>query len=187
MYAGDFDLSHPILWTVENMMTPAQCEQLVRFIDKEQPTRATVDTGRPGGEIRDDLRNNRRITLDDATLANNLFLKAGSRIPSRLGGMKVCGINERIRYYMYQPGEYFRLHRDGFFQRNKEEKSLLTFMVYLNGNFEGGETSFPEINETVTPGTGLAVFFQHRALHESVVLRSGAKYVLRSDVMYTTG
>jgi hypothetical protein len=33
-------------------------------------------------------------------------------------------------------------------------------------------------------GTGHALLFQHRLLHEGCPVRSGIKYVLRSDVMY---
>lgn len=168
-------------------MDGAECQALIRFVDDNQPTRATVDTGPQGGEIRDDLRNNRRITVDDQDLGQKLYKRSQPHLPKLLSGMRLCGINERFRYYLYEPGEYFRLHRDGYFRRSDQERSLLTFMVYLNGDFEGGETAFPELNDSVTPAPGLAVFFQHRALHESTVLRSGTKYVLRSDIMYATG
>lgn len=165
-------------------MDAAECRSLIRLVDQGQPERATVDTGAPGGELKDDLRNNRRVTVDDSGLADKLYQRAKPHLPDTLFGMDCCGLNERLRYYLYEPGQYFRLHRDGYYQRDARQRSHLTFMVYLNGDFEGGETAFPELNESVTPAEGLAVFFQHRALHESVVLTMGTKYVLRSDVMF---
>lgn len=34
------------------------------------------------------------------------------------------------------------------------------------------------------PRTGTALLFQHLLVHEGCVVRTGVKYVLRSDVMY---
>jgi prolyl 4-hydroxylase len=63
-------------------------------------------------------------------------------------------------------------------------KSLLTLMVYLNDDFEGGETEFPEQGETIVPRAGTALLFQHMLLHAGKRVRSGVKMVLRSDVLY---
>jgi hypothetical protein len=59
---------------------------------------------------------------------------------------------------------------------------MLTFMIYLNDAFEGGATEFK--TEVVRPRTGMALVFPHRATHQGAELRSGVKYVLRTDVMY---
>ena len=37
---------------------------------------------------------------------------------------------------------------------------------------------------TIVPRAGMALLFQHRVLHEGAPVRSGVKYVLRSDLMY---
>jgi hypothetical protein len=39
-------------------------------------------------------------------------------------------------------GQKFAPHFDGFFRRSNGERSQLTFMVYLNADFTGGETKF---------------------------------------------
>ena len=70
------------------------------------------------------------------------------------------------------------------FVRSDDEQSLLTFMVYLNEGFAGGETRFFESGVTVTPRTGLALLFQHFLLHEGASVTAGVKYALRTDVMY---
>jgi len=57
-------------------------------------------------------------------------------------------------------------------------------MVYLNEDFTGGTTAFHDFGVEATPRTGAALLFQHQLLHEGCVVRSGIKYVLRSDVMY---
>lgn len=63
-------------------------------------------------------------------------------------------------------------------------KSLLTLVFYLNDDFEGGVTDFPELGRVVEPLTGRALLFQHRILHEATRVAVGVKYVLRTDILY---
>jgi prolyl 4-hydroxylase len=72
---------------------------------------------------------------------------------------------------------------DGSYSRNENEKSFYTFLIYLNDDFEGGETEFGNLF-TVTPIKGSALVFYHPLRHEGKTLISGLKYVLRTDVMY---
>ncbi|MEM1134219.1 MAG: 2OG-Fe(II) oxygenase [Bacteroidota bacterium] len=58
----------------------------------------------------------------------------------------------------------------------------MTFMIYLNEDFKGGETKFDEI--TIKPKTGTALCFIHEQKHEGCFVISGVKYVIRTDVMY---
>ena len=65
-------------------------------------------------------------------------------------------------------------------------------MIYLNDGFEGGATSFAELDDrmrdedrlTVNPRQGMALIFAHPLLHKGEPVVSGRKYVLRTDVMY---
>jgi len=119
------------------------------------------------------------------------------------------GLNEVWRLCRYQPGGHFAPHFDGFFVRNFNERSMKTFMLYLNGadedetGFEGGTTNFVDDNQSlfkddsgifraqeeniyskIKPVAGLAIVFNHRILHEGEQVRSGRKYIMRSDIMY---
>lgn len=77
-------------------------------------------------------------------------------------------------------------------------RSRLTFLVYLNENFEGGATTFflPSACEgvldsfPVRPREGCVVVFPHgdtegSLLHEGSGVTRGAKYIIRTDVLYT--
>ena len=99
-----------------------------------------------------------------------------------MNGRQAWGLNERWRIYRYRPGQRFAGHVDGSFRRENGEKSLLTLLLYLNEEFEGGETTFDEL--VVTPARGMALVFRHDLFHAGESLRSGTKYVLRSDVMF---
>ena len=59
--------------------------------------------------------------------------------------MTPVGANERFRCYRYKPGQKFAAHYDGAFERDETERSLLTFMVYLNDDFEGGRHRVPRL------------------------------------------
>ena len=99
-------------------------------------------------------------------------------------------MNERLRFYRYDPGRQFDWHYDGCFERENGDRSFITYMIYLNEGFEGGETSFAETSATrrsfqIVPRTGLALFFDHPLLHKGEPVVRGRKYVLRTDVMYS--
>ena len=181
------DKEQPLVWTVESFWTPEQCAAFIARIDDIGARPAPIMRGgkeryEPG------VRNNSRVMFDDQPLADALDELARPHIPPVMfaGAMRPAGIcmNERFRGYRYEPGEQFAPHFDGSFKRDEREESLLTFMIYLNEGFGGGATRFEDFDVTVTPHTGLAIFFQHRLLHEGCRVESGTKYILRSDILY---
>lgn len=77
------------------------------------------------------------------------------------------------------------------------QSSLYTFLIYLNDDFKGGETTFfiPSVQEgvmnayPVKPIMGSVAVFPHgeaqgALLHEGTGVVEGAKYVIRTDVEY---
>jgi prolyl 4-hydroxylase len=56
-------------------------------------------------------------------------------------------------------------------------------MIYLNDDFEGGETRFERA--TIRPVKGMALVFEHSMLHEGAEVVRGRKYVMRTDVIYS--
>ncbi|BFO65573.1 2OG-Fe(II) oxygenase [Chryseobacterium sp. KCF3-3] len=130
------------------------------------------------------IRNNDRLMIFDTAIAEELFNKATEFLPQEHDGYQILNFNEMLRVYKYAPGQQFKMHRDGSYIRNEREKSFYTFMIYLNDDFEGGETEFENLF-TVAPKKGTALIFHHPLRHEGKTLISGLKYVLRTDVMYS--
>jgi prolyl 4-hydroxylase len=181
---GDtLDYSKPLAFTLDNVLTGGECASLIDRIETLGPAAAPITTA-AGFVMRPDIRNNERVMFDDVPLAKDLFDRVAAHMPSPLCNMQPVGANERFRCYRYTPGQRFAPHYDGAYERNETERSLLTLIVYLNEGFEGGETGFLDYDVTAIPRTGSALLFQHYMLHEGVSVRSGTKYVLRSDVMY---
>ncbi|MDJ0366019.1 2OG-Fe(II) oxygenase [Hymenobacter sp. H14-R3] len=99
-----------------------------------------------------------------------------------MGNSTACGLNELFRFYRYQRGHKFKGHYDESYARNAHEASYFTFMVYLNDNFQGGDTTFRGVR--IRPRQGMALIFLHSLYHEGSEVTQGVKYVLRLDVMY---
>ncbi len=181
---GDrLDFSSNLAWTLPAVLSREECVAAIARIEALGPTDAPITTAR-GFEMRPDVRNNQRVVFDDPALAATLFALVAPSLPPTLAGAVPVGANERFRCYRYTPGQRFAPHYDGAFVRSADERSELTFIVYLNHMFSGGATQFHDHDVTAVPVAGSALLFQHAMLHEGCVVTDGVKYVLRSDVMF---
>ncbi|KAJ3299888.1 hypothetical protein HK104_006245 [Borealophlyctis nickersoniae] len=134
---------------------------------------------------------------DDPLMVGRTFRMEGKWTPS--------GLNTVWRLCRYDPGGHFGPHRDGVLQLDLNTRSMKTFMFYLNSEFEGGTTNFVMDQEgtglhvdasgkikaqegtilhRVKPTAGMALVFNHGLLHEGEELRSGQKYILRSEILF---
>lgn len=127
-------------------------------------------------------------------------------------------VNRRLRVYAYQPdGEQtFSRHVDSAFDKatlddqdrlipDESKRGRYSILLYLNGDFEGGETAFyePLSSHTekriaaVKPVAGAALIFPQAGpdddaewtwpTHEGAPVLSGrTKYVVRTDALYPT-
>jgi hypothetical protein len=192
MYAGHFDFSQRLLWTVPDLFSAAECAALVEGSARREWLPATVNSA-DGRVVEAQLRDSSTAVLRDPPLAAELYRRVRPHVPARMTTelpsqgrveMEVTGVHLPLRVYRYEPGQHFGLHQDQSYFGPHGEKSLLTFMVYLNEGFGGGETDFPEQHEIIAPRTGTALLFQHMLLHAGRRVTTGTKLVLRSDVLY---
>lgn len=174
------------IWVVENFLTPEDCREWIDFAEGIGFDDAPISLGLGKETIRKDIRNNNRAMVDDEDRAFILWSRAKEYLPKMIYHRVALGLNERLRFYRYDPGQRFNYHFDGSFRRETGEQSLLTFMVYLNEDFVGGKTTFLNFEETtVIPKTGMMLAFKHNIVHQGAEVLSGRKYVLRSDVMFS--
>jgi len=181
---GDsLDLSAPLVLTISDVLSPAECEAMIAKIEALGPTAAPISTAF-GAVQRPEIRNNTRVMFDDHALSADLFTRIRAHLPQTIAGRHPVGNNERWRGYRYEPGQRFAPHYDGCFRRNIYEESQLSLIIYLDEGCVGGTTAFLDYDLEIVPKRGMALVFQHRLLHEGAEVRAGKKYVLRSDVMY---
>lgn len=179
----NIDGERPLWWTADDVLTPGECHAWIARIEAGGPSAAPISTGR-GFEMRPDVRNNDRVIIEDREFAEELYRRLTEAIPDAVFGWQRIGLNERLRCYRYQRGQWFAPHSDGAFRRTPDERSFLTVMVYLNEDFEGGHTRFLRLGAEAIPRTGRVLLFQHALLHEGAVVESGVKYALRTDAMF---
>jgi prolyl 4-hydroxylase len=173
--------------TIDDFFSPAECAHGIELSESAGYGDAPIST-RFGAVMNQEVRNNARVMRDDAEMAAMLWNRIRPFVPSPLWKRDAIGLNERLRFYRYDAGQTFKPHYDGSFKRDNGEKSQVTFMVYLNEDFEGGQTRFdlryPHGQVDVVPRTGTALLFWHSLRHDGAPVTRGRKYVLRSDVMY---
>ncbi len=179
----------PFIFTVSDLLSPAECADFITQSEVIGYDLATINS--LGGQVvNTKVRNNDRVILDDESLAESLWQKVQPHAPSDIFGRCVLGLNERFRFYRYQPGQKFSWHMDGAYERPNGERSEVTLLFYLNDEFEGGETQFivqglgKDGIIKIQPAVGLALFFHHPIVHQGAEVTQGTKYILRTDVMY---
>lgn len=181
---NEIDFDQLLIFVRHNILSESKCKSLIRKIEEMKPSPAPINTI-SGTRINPEVRNNERVMFDDKDFATFIFDRVKNEVPQTIHNWHLLGANERFRCYRYKPGMRFAPHRDGPFVRDENERSYYSFLIYLNEDFQGGETTFLVEPETsITPETGMALFFQHPILHEGSVVTSGTKYVLRTDLMY---
>lgn len=156
--------------------------------------------------------------IADPSFCAKLWKRVESFVPATVHGKTVRGLNRRFRVYRYVPGAEYRAHIDGAWPPSSidpttdkyiydasppqaKQSSLFTFLIYLNDEFEAGQTTFflPSAREgsmnayPVKPIQGSVLMFPHgetegSLLHEGTGVQQGlkpsAKYVIRTDVLY---
>lgn len=87
----------------------------------------------------------------------------------------------------YKPGNNFSIHTDTGCHYTKNKKSSHTLLIYLNDDFEGGETSFYnqdfQLVKTIKPKRGRAILFNILLWHTAEKLKRGEKFWIGTEVV----
>ncbi|MFO0563681.1 MAG: 2OG-Fe(II) oxygenase [Polyangiales bacterium] len=195
LYAGHFDFTRPLIQTIDALFSAEECARIIESVRGDEWLEATINSHR-GRVVDRSIRDASTAVVRDDSLAETLFSRVRASVPPSMivedfeTGARVTmepeGVFVPLRVYRYTAGQRFGLHHDQSYLREDGARSLLTLLVYLNDDFTGGETDFPEQRRCVTPQTGSALWFQHMLLHAGRAVNDGVKYVLRSDVLYRT-
>ena len=100
---------------------------------------------------------------------------------------------ELVHIVKYEIGGEYKPHHD-FFHANEDYtvehiaqggNRIQTALIYLNDDFEGGETEFPELNLIIKPELGKLVIWDnmvdgkldYASIHAGLPVKSGVKYI----------
>jgi len=207
-------IKHPVvpnLRLIKDVLTPDECTSIIAAAETVEfiPDAPIRDNGQETSILAHNF-----YWIVDQAFHDKLWERVRPYIPAESAGRKVRGINRRFRVYRYVPGAEYRCHIDGAWPpsginpdtdayqydsspADARQSSLFTFLIYLNDEFEGGETSFfiPSVREgvmnayPVKPIMGSVAVFPHgeaqgALLHEGTGVTKGAKYIIRTDVEF---
>jgi hypothetical protein len=190
-----------ILIELGTLLTPNECDEIISNIRQE-----TFEQMSNKYDVR--KRNSSRLVVMDDRLGRTLWrrLKFSNKLTKLVrdtkplgfnvqGQWTMSGVNAAMRLNKYNHGDYFAPHKDAQYAPSGDERSLLSLLIYLNDNYEKGETKFyfprqspksdvkgltiaEEIEAygglengfecvTLKPKQGFAVLFTHNLLHEA--------------------
>lgn len=164
---------------IDNILTEEECQHYMDMFNNKELVE----------DIDDTHRKYHRVQFRDQELADRLFEKVKGYLPKKIKKIS-DGLNDHIRLSMYDPGQFFGIHKDGinFDRDNKQRMSYATLNIFLNNDFEGGETTFYEKDKRTKkfvckPKAGRGAFFYSQQFHEGNKIISGNKFLLRTDFM----
>ncbi len=136
-----------------------------------------------GREIPNPIRTSRGVGFpfvdeNPAIHALNRRIAAASDTDVRAG--------EPLQVLSYAPGQQYREHSDALPNVAPDQQRVITFLVYLDADYDGGETAFPAIGLKVRGRKGAGLMFRNaaddgtpdpRALHAGLPVTRGIKHV----------
>jgi prolyl 4-hydroxylase len=153
----------PRIRVIEGFATPAECDWVMARADGRLSPAKVVDP-RSGVDIPHPDRTNKEIELDLAAMDVVIqVLRARIATATNLP----VPVFEPAHVMRYSVGEEFRPHFDFLTddaegwaaQLRQYGQRIATFLLYLNDDFEGGETDFPSTGISHRGGRGDALFF----------------------------
>lgn len=189
--AGNVLNEEPMIKTFEQLLTGPVCRWLIR-LSRERLKPALVYDAENRRNYKSETRTN---SIAEFNLAENELLHF--LIQQKMSA--ACGIPmvqmEGTAILNYQPGEEISDHFDfvdpdmpNYHQEIRDNgQRIITFLIYLNDDYEGGETVFTELDVSFKGKTGDGIFFVNalpdgepdkRSKHAGRPPSSGEKWII---------
>jgi prolyl 4-hydroxylase len=109
-------------------------------------------------------RNPRQLWLafERSIIVQNLYARAADVL--HLEPLDFVKVTEPMHVFHYQTGAGYKPQYEYTsppVELPEQPTRFATITMYLNDNFEGGETDFPRISKTIQPVTGTAILYYH--------------------------
>ena len=183
--AGNLQLS-----LINNVFSDEECSNLIIYSENVGYVQASsyIDKYKKEHYFLE-IRKSLRCIVDDINFAKILYKRIAHIIPNNYKDMTFCEINPRFRFLKYTCGDHFAKHTDEHYKNDKNEISLITALIYLNDDYEGGNTKFliDDKNEndiSIIPKIGLICLMDQNILHEVPNIINVVKYFIRTELMY---
>ncbi|HEX9966077.1 MAG TPA: 2OG-Fe(II) oxygenase [Allosphingosinicella sp.] len=164
----------------EGFMTAAECLYLRKALEPALQPSMVVDP-KTGAMVPHPVRSSDAATF--GVFAEDLVVNALNRRIAAVSGTRLEQ-GEPLQLLRYRPGGEYKPHMDAL--PADPNQRVLTALVYLSDDYEGGETSFPRAGLSYRGGTGDALIFRNAsadggpdplALHAGLPVTRGTKYL----------
>lgn len=215
------------IFTLDSVISTNKCNSIIDTANSKGWNSSSPSGGGHGRTGKEDARTNKFCVFHDTELSERLFDTVKSSLPTDLTflGQNVYFnsvtkgsewtpklVYDKMRVYKYEVGDSFPEHIDykvkrTVFRDGREyiQQSFLSLLVYLNEDFEGGQTGYwPDHNGIhcrflraeeklgskkshqimIKPKTGMMVVQDQNILHEGLPTLKGNKYILRTDIIH---
>jgi hypothetical protein len=182
----------PRIGTCEKFASPAECDWLMARAATRLTDAELYDPAGDGGFRNDALRNNRDAGFN-MVQSDLVLVQLQARIAA-LMGLDVQEM-EPAMVLQYAPGQYFAPHCDGLdpsFAPQAREiarngQRVATLLIYLNDDYQAGDTDFPDLGRRFKGARGDALWFWNvdgagsldpRTRHAGLAPSGGEKWLL---------
>jgi len=173
--------SSPSIHTAEMLLSKDECAYLrARALPKLQP--AVIVHPTSGQLVPDPIRTSTSAPFP-FVFEDPVIHAINRRIAAITGTTYEQG--EPVQVLRYRPGERYKLHNDAL--PHTDNQRVLTLLVYLNEDYSGGATSFPEIDLAHRGKSGDAIIFRNvdgdgrpdpKSRHSGEQVTAGEKFIL---------
>jgi prolyl 4-hydroxylase len=179
-------VASPRVVAIEGFLPRPVCDWLIGLAEgRTQPARVYAPDG--GGSIEANARSNSSIEFGPLN-CDVVLLLTRARIAATIG--VPAGALENSQVLHYAVGQQFTRHVDyldpALPDVAERGQRIVTFLIYLNGDFEGGETDFPGLAMRYKGASGDALYFTNldpagtpdsRTLHAGLPPTRGEKWL----------
>ncbi|GEK34737.1 2OG-Fe(II) oxygenase [Kurthia sibirica] len=169
----------PLIVVLDNVLSFEECDALIK-LSEDKLQRSKIGATRE---------------VDQQRTSSSMFFEENENdvvalIEKRVSSIMNIPIEhaEGLQILQYKPGQEYKAHYDFFASTSKAANNnrISTLIMYLNDVEEGGETTFPKVNVSVTPKKGSAVYFEYfysdqqlndLSLHAGAPVIQGVKWV----------
>jgi len=164
---------------IKNFITHEECNFLISF-ENEKLQKSSVLNNSVNNKHSKLRKSFEKVNLDNSHEIVTTVVNRCSKIVK-----KPVNFLERINIVKYKTGGYFKPHYDAIKILDGYDR-IYTIILYLNDDYEGGETYFPLLNKSYKLSKGDALFFHNYntdlsnsslSMHEGCVIKSGEKWV----------
>ena len=185
-----FVLQDPNVALVTGLLSDKECEELIRLASGKMRRSQVVD------------RESGQLEVSPVRTSEGAHFQRGEnalvqRLEQRIAALTGVPVDhgEPLQVLHYRGGDQYRPHHDYFDPASSGSQAhvkhggqrVATMVIYLNHVEAGGDTGFPELDLSVRPHPGSAVYFEYcnaageldtRCLHAGTPVERGEKWVV---------